>query len=277
MSAAVPMQSCPDPETLSAFLDDRLDPKSRLAVVEHLAECGECRDLVVGANECARDEDASDQKIAAGGGGPRVLVPLAAAAALVAILFGITPIRERILGTGMSNLVAAANAAPKRATAARLSGDFAYKVHDNPRGDSEASAEYKLFAAASRIEERVEKNRSGANLHAAGVASLLMKKPHDAVPALEAANQANPGSADVLTDLAAAYLARGVDDDYRRALQTADEALGIERTPAALWNRAYALYLLDDPRAGEAWKDYLAADPGSPWAAEASGYLEQVR
>ncbi len=43
--------SCPSEETLAEFIDGRLDPEARRSVVEHLAVCGECRDIVMAADE----------------------------------------------------------------------------------------------------------------------------------------------------------------------------------------------------------------------------------
>jgi len=37
---------CPDPGTMAAFVDGRLDAPAREVVLEHLAECPSCRDLV---------------------------------------------------------------------------------------------------------------------------------------------------------------------------------------------------------------------------------------
>ena len=41
----------PSDETLAAFIDGRLDPEMRRRVVEHMATCPECYDVVLGANE----------------------------------------------------------------------------------------------------------------------------------------------------------------------------------------------------------------------------------
>jgi hypothetical protein len=45
------VQTCPSEETNAAFLDGRLDEEARRQVVEHLADCGECRDMAVAVDE----------------------------------------------------------------------------------------------------------------------------------------------------------------------------------------------------------------------------------
>jgi hypothetical protein len=44
-------RTCPDAETLAAFIDGRLWGAARAVVVEHIADCAECRDVVLGADE----------------------------------------------------------------------------------------------------------------------------------------------------------------------------------------------------------------------------------
>lgn len=285
MNAAVQMQSCPDHETLSAFIDDRLDPESRATVVQHLAECGDCRDLVVAANEYAREEGAEQNVVR--GGWQRTVVPAAVAAAVVGILFGVPQLRDRLLGrSGMSQLVAAADRLPERPIDARLSADFDYRDYIAKRGrkeevaiDAEVAAT-QLRIAALRVEERLEKRSTPENLHAAGVGRLLTNEEQGAVEALERAAQASPDSAAVLSDLAAAYIARGDyrRGDYERALEAANKAYAIEPAPAAAWNRALALKWLDRREAAiEAWKQYLALDSSSPWADEARETLQYLQ
>jgi anti-sigma factor RsiW len=46
------MIACPSDETLAAFIDGRLKgADSRAVVVDHIADCAECRDVVVMADE----------------------------------------------------------------------------------------------------------------------------------------------------------------------------------------------------------------------------------
>ena len=265
MNAAAMMQSCPDPETLSAFIDQRLDPQSRLDVVNHLADCDDCREIVVMANEYSVENEVEGGKVVRG----RWTVPLTAAAALVVVALGVTPIREQLFGrSAMPALIAAANNLPKRTTEARLSGDFAYKEHSVPRGGEE-NPEHAVELAALRAEERAAKNPNRANLHAAGVGLLLKKQSGEAVETLRRAAKDGTPSADLLNDLAAAYLARGRKGDAELALDAANRAWTLEQKPAAIWNRALALEVLErDQDAIAAWHEYLEVDPDSDWSKE---------
>ena len=43
----------PTDETLAAFVDGRLDGETRRRVIEHMADCADCRDAYLGAQEWA--------------------------------------------------------------------------------------------------------------------------------------------------------------------------------------------------------------------------------
>jgi hypothetical protein len=303
MNAAVIMQTCPSEETLAAFLDGRLDEKARLEVIEHLADCGDCRDLVLAADEYRMTQvksvdapaavaeipvaqPAATAEVVRPRFGARVLAPLASAAAIVMVLFSVPSIREGIFGTsGMAELVAAANAQPERTAKARLSGNFAYKEHRNPRGGGEPTevlspdlADSKALEAAAKAAERANNAPTAENLHALGVADILLKQRNDAVLVLERAAKASPRSADILNDLAAAYIARGAEGDYQRAHDAAMKAWAIKQTPAAAWNIAVSLqYAHKDAQAIAAWQKYLELDPNSEWSAEAKRSLDDLQ
>lgn len=298
MNAAIVMQICPNEETLAAFVDGRLNEQSRLQVTEHLVDCGDCRDIVVTASDygvaegtqgvvAGLAERVPTGTVVRGRFGTRVLMPLVAAAAVVALIFGIPSIRERLLGkSGMEALVEAADSLPERTTEARLSGNFSYKKISRMRGngsEDQPNGEHLVLAAASRIAERAEKNPSPKNLHELGVANILAKQENGenkdaAVQALERAASTDPASGDVLTDLAAAYLARGHDDDAQLAYVAATKAWTIKQTPAAAWNRALALEMLDhDQDAVAAWREYLTIDPSSEWSSEATQRITNLQ
>ena len=275
MNAAQIMETCPSEETLAAFIDRRLDEKSRLEVLEHVANCGECRDIVVTGADLAVMDGPQTENVVRGRFVPRMLVPLAAAAAIV-VLFFATPIRERLLGkSGMPALVDAANSMPERVTAARLSGDFAHREYPVRRGNGgESTSEHRLYAAAARIAERAEKNPNAKNLHELGIAYILLQDTQPAVEALESAVSKGPVTAELLTDLSAAYL---MHKDAKRAHATASQAWQLKQTPATAWNLAVTLQALDDPRAAAAWSKYLELDPTSAWATEAKRHLSYLQ
>src|SRR5437868_5137423 len=80
----------PSDETLAAYIDGRLDEETRRQVVEHMADCAECLDVLQVSREMPA---ASAMRNVLW---PRnVLFGLAAAAAIGAVLL-LTPLRERI-------------------------------------------------------------------------------------------------------------------------------------------------------------------------------------
>src|SRR6266513_2318876 len=82
----------PTDETLAAYIDGRLDEETRKRVVEHMAECPECFDVVMGGREAAEAAAPPARVIA----WPRNAVIVLAAAAAVAMVVSLTPIRDRI-------------------------------------------------------------------------------------------------------------------------------------------------------------------------------------
>jgi tetratricopeptide (TPR) repeat protein len=293
MTAAITMERCPTEESLAAFIDGRLDENSRQHMLKHIAECGDCRDIVLIAQDYALDEmphavsphavpplaqDSVEEPLrtVARPRFRRVIAPLAAAAAIMGMFVAIPSLRERVFGSGdpMAPLVDATQGAELRALDGRLSAAFPYKAPPpRTRGDDQTvQSQQNVLEQAVKAAERVEKNRTPENLHVYGVALLLTGNPTfrpTAVEALEEAARTEP-SAELLTDLAAAYLARHADGDHQRAYAAADRAFQLKRTPNAAWNRALALQSLDrHQEAIAAWNDYGELDPNSPWADEA--------
>ena len=263
------MTNCPTDETLAAFVDRKLNGAEREAVIAHLADCADCRDIVVMATE-----EVSAANVVRPAFGFRKLAPLIAVAAALAVVFGIPSVRERILPNPMGEIVEMAREAPRRPGKARLSLDVPYKdATPVYRGGKEeipkqAMASDRAPLVAAKANVRAAENATVRNLHAAGVASMFAADYGAAVQALEQAEkESKPPSAALLNDLAAAYLASG---EYERALERSSSAWEIERSRAAAWNRALALTRLRRAKdAGLAWKEYLKIDPDSPWAQEA--------
>src|SRR5436190_14933861 len=46
LNVARPVRNHPDPDVLAAFTDSLLPSRERAMVIEHLASCGDCRDIV---------------------------------------------------------------------------------------------------------------------------------------------------------------------------------------------------------------------------------------
>ncbi|HKS25554.1 MAG TPA: CHAT domain-containing protein [Thermoanaerobaculia bacterium] len=277
----------PSDETLAAYIDGRLDEETRRSVVQHMAECSECMDVVMAANE----SQAAISNVAPFR--PRFWSSktfAAAAAAVIAIasLYGVWQYRLNH-PTGIAALAAAA---PEfRDVDGRLAG-FPYRAKRQPkRGPADEDTDnWKLLGVAAQIKEAAEAKPSTDNLHALGVSYLLARHWDEAVDALEKAAESDAGVSDahqaiektsdrrLLNDLSVAYLA--VAKRYERpaaivaAVECAERAWSLQQTPETAWNRALAYEAMKaKDKARAAWNDYLKLDPGSAWSAEASQHL----
>lgn len=278
----------PSDETLAAFIDGRLDAETRANVIAHMTTCSECYSVFLSATEMPSRVAARDVWR------PRrawIAVATTTAAAGIACAFLITPVRDRILHRedGMALL---ANAAPEQRTiAGRISG-FPYQppapVMRGSRFDPlQNPANASLLTAAAGVQRSVAARRTAANLHASGVANLLLGKDDAAIDTLheallrETEERTVTAAIDesdnvsLLNDLSAALSNRAINKrrpipDAAEAVRCADRAWRIGHTPEAAWNRAVATEALNGrARAMVAWHDYLAIDETSPWAEEA--------
>jgi hypothetical protein len=253
-----------------------------------MTTCAECYSVFLSATEMPSRAAARDAWR------PRrawIAVATATAAAGIACIVLITPVRDRILHRedGMALLAKAAPA--QRTIAGRISG-FPYQapapVMRGPRFDPlQNPANASLLIAAAGVQRSVAARRTAANLHASGVANLLLGKNDIAIDTLREALLAESGQQTVaaaiaesddvalLNDLSAALSNRAVArrrpiPDAVEAVRCAERAWRIGRTPEAAWNRAIAIEALNGRgHAMTAWHDYLAIDASSPWAAEA--------
>ena len=122
---------------------------------------------------------------------------------------------------------------------------------------------------------------------------MLFRSPNRAVSELEAASQAEPKNAAILSDLSAAYFVRaerlGQESDYHAAFAAASRALQTNpQLPEARFNLALTMprglvgtsaALTGSDRIKqirEAWEAYLALDSSSRWAAEARRHLAEL-
>jgi hypothetical protein len=278
----------PSDETLAAFIDGRLDAETRAKVIAHMTTCSECYSVFLSATEmpsraAARDVWRPHRAWTA--------VATATVAAGVACVFLVTPVRDRILHRE-NGMAALANAAPaQRTIAGRISG-FPYQppapvMRGSKFDPLQNPANASLLTAAAGVQRSVAVRRTAANLHASGVANLLLGKDDIAIDTLHEALLAETGQRTVsaaiaesddvalLNDLSAALsnrvmATRRTIPDAVEAVRCAERAWRIGRTPEAAWNRAIAIEALNGrPLAMTAWHDYLAIDATSPWAAEA--------
>jgi hypothetical protein len=275
---------CPSPEDLAAYTDGRLPRAQRAELELHLADCDTCREVVADTVVLAQQPLGSRlwgmprQRVIAGGGAALAL----AASLLVAVTVqpDLLPFDRR---PDYAPLVAAVG--QNRTVEGRLTGGFTYApMKRATRAARQARDEdFALLAAKGELEARAQARPTAANRHAAAVAQLVAGDSEAAVVALEAVVAEEPSEAAYHSDLSAAYLARGTDwgrrEDFEKARAAAERAVVLD--PAldeAYFNRALALEALGEEREAEAaYRRALGRDPQSPWNAEITMRLEQVR
>ncbi len=268
---------CLDAELLAGYVDGRLTPAERAAVEAHLARCEDCSFVfaeTVQAERHARERDRRRWVFRGAG-------LAAAAAALVAAVALGTSYRSRTpmtLTVALNELDAAAG--PYRMVAPRVTVLPTHRAlqpvmrSDVPSGETSPA----LREAAARVEKVAARSSDAEGRHALGVVYLAEGQAARAAETLAPlASSAN--DAGLLTDIAAALLARRNDGDAKQAFELLTRAVTLDPSRAEAWfNLALAAEALGDPsRARETWAKYLALDASSEWAAEARRHLENLK
>jgi tetratricopeptide (TPR) repeat protein len=261
-----------------------LSGTARTDIELHLADCDTCRELIADTVMLSRQPlrptlfGFSRQRVMAGGG---------AALALAASLVVVARVQPDLLGLNpapdYARLIAAL--AENRTVEGRLTGGFAYAPMKPSTRSARADVneDFALLAATSELQERAQQDPSAANRHAAGVGQLVTGDHEGAIAALESVVSEEPGHAQYQSDLAAAYLVRGRAedrrDDFAKAKAAADRAIMLDPSlDEAYFNRALALDALGQTGEAEAaYRRALTRDPQSPWNAEITTRLQQVR
>jgi hypothetical protein len=255
----------PAAEDLGRFVEGTLDDAARAAVVEHIADCNECRIVVVDATVFRQTNVAKAT--------PALTWWLSVAAAVVVLIAA---------GTFVSNarrdplapLAASYQVQKSRPVEARLSG-FPYAPRSVTRGPADETDDehLKMEGAASDILEL--RGDDPKTLHAKGIANLVVGNRGEAIAQLSSAAAKDSRNARYWSDLAAAQLS---NHDAVHALTSTDRALALDANLAeALFNRSLAAQELDRPDAVAAFRNYLAHDSSSLWAAEARQRVELLR
>ncbi|MEA2344417.1 MAG: hypothetical protein QOF63_2586 [Thermoanaerobaculia bacterium] len=305
----------PEAEDLGRFVEGTLEDPERAAIVDHLADCDDCRMLVVDAAEFESQSAVEPQKW----GIARWLAIAAAVVFVVALgSFSNHEYRENAAGRRIDLVDDAAqfitdcidtsirdgqwllkHLAPGSAATdplakveedygklkarpleARLSG-FPYVPRHTMRSGNDEDADVPtliLQGEAAGVSEL--RGDDPQTLHARGIGHLLTGSVAESIAPLQSAADREPGNAKYQSDLAAALIAasRGDRAMLQSALAACDRALRIDsRSPDALFNRAVALDALQRPEALQAYERYLAVDASSPWAAEARQHIELLR
>lgn len=221
--------ACPTASELAAYAEGVLEQPSCIAVARHVESCFECTAVVAEARLFLGERKRAAIR-------RRAVVAAAAAAIFVACLIGIARVART--ADSLSALRTAAAELEQRPVEGRLVG-FAHRPFE-PRRSAAAPPQptIALRAAADTIPEE--------DLHARGVAALLLGDEETAVRVLRAAVRAAPSDAAAWNDLAAAELALAADRDdagmLSEAVNAADHALKLKPGFApAEFNRGVAL------------------------------------
>jgi CHAT domain-containing protein len=269
---AIGPDGCETAEALAMFVEGTLTAADRARVVSHLARCERCRETVAMASDAVAHVAAVPATVRdvrrLRYRGTIVGLALAASVAIAAVTYLLPIIRP----APYRELLTAAQ--HTRPVDGRISG-LSYAAPSVTRGGNSIPAgNWSLLAAAAKVKNAAANQRSATNLHALGVAHLLLGEYDDAVRALSEAS-GKSSSAAIQSDLAAAYAARAARSqaaaDYASALAAADRALVADPgLNEAYFNRALALEgLAMAAEAAAAWRTYLERDPTGAWAAEA--------
>jgi hypothetical protein len=258
---------CPDPETLGAFIAHSLERAERARVAEHLTGCQECV-MVVGESSQFLVEE-HDENEAEGEPAPMATgtwLGLAAAAVLTLCVGAATwfTLAHRDPLTRLQSTVARLQ---KRPVEGRLH-HFEYSPFSAFRGNNHDSGDLNEMAVQAEAELLNQRHGTDAvTLHARGVALLVTRKAHDAIPLLDRAAHQAPTNAIYASDLAAGHLASGA---YLEAMSAARRAIKIDRTlPEAWFNLGRAAEDIGDKATAlDSYSRGLELDPKSPWSDE---------
>lgn len=258
----------PEAEDLGQFVEGTLNEPERAAIVQHVADCDECRMLVVDAAEFSEPAKTESHNWWMG---------IAASLILVAVIGGFTFNHFRDPLTKLEKSYAQV---PNRPLEARLSG-FSYTPRRNMRGAGDESDPLLDIMKGDAAAVAELTGNDAKTVHARGIALLLIENdPKKSLADLQAAADSEPNNAKYRSDLAAALIAAGERESSMlpAALAACDRALRIDpRLPDALFNRAVALQALNRPDAVAAYESYLKVDPSSLWAGEARRNIELLR
>jgi hypothetical protein len=275
----------PAAEDLGRFVEGTLDDAGRAAVVAHIVDCDECRIVVVDATAFGEEAAAATR----GTGGRWWLAKAAAIAIVAGSMFTWYTLRDPL-----TPVIEASAHLSSRPVQARLSR-FPYLELKRTRGGA-GEKELAGFPMYEEIAEVLERSGSDPKtLHAKGVVHLLAATSHsdeekdaavlisedrkEAVENLQLAANRAPNNARYLSDLASALIEKGDPANLARAVAACDRAIRIDpRSAEALFNKAVALQGLNRTQdAITAFKQYLAVDSSSPWAAEAKANIEHLK
>lgn len=257
-----------DLEALAALVDGRLEGEHRDSVISHLSSCKECGSVIKDVTAFQRQSER-----------PSYIKWASAAAIVLTVGIGSVVVRGPINAWRYRSTVGplvAAFGSGSRPIEPRLAGFRWSPPQSNTRSES---LDIRLRIASGEIINRLRDTRSVNGQHASGVARLTIGDTQEAITELNAATTNSPRDAATWNDLAAAHYVAALrlprPDELRVALDMADRALQIDAGFAeARFNRALILERMGRrAEAEDAWRQFLALDDRSQWAAEARQHL----
>ena len=274
----------PAAEDLGRFVEGTLDDAARAAIVDHIADCDECRIVVVDSSEFIEPARSTSEFIKpAQATGHWWWQAAAAAVVLIAAVGMFTYTQRRDPAAKLTKEYAQVKLRPIEG---RLSG-VPYTEWRVTRGGSDSNDETEdSLLAIMRGEAASLAELSGDDaktLHARGVGLLLESKESvdDSLAPLRAAAAKEPGNVQYQNDLATALIAAGSRDPAKLqlAVDACNRAIQVDpRSPEALFNRAVALESLHRTQEAVAAYDlYLSVDPSSHWAKEVRHRMDDLR
>ncbi len=259
----------PEADDLGRFVEGRLSDTERREIVAHIADCDECRILIVDSAEFIEPTKTESHKWR---------LEIAASLMLVTAIGALTFNHFR---NPLASVEKTFGQVANRPLEARISG-FPYAPRQTMRGPGDGNTDPASMILKDKASELTDLSGSDAKtLHARGIGLLLSEDdPKPSIAPLQAAGELDPNNAEYQSDVAAALIAaaRGNRQMLEGALAACDHALSIDsNSPDALFNRALALQALERPEAIAAYDRYLAVDPSSPWADEIRRHRDGLR
>jgi tetratricopeptide (TPR) repeat protein len=285
------ISACLEPNVVGAYVEGRLDTAERARVEAHLASCDDCHDLVMEVSRTLRDVPSSrpenglapfaetEDRTVVRFRSPRraALIGVLAAAAVLVLIAGTSRLwrADRAAGADPRLALLVEAVADDRRIDGRLTGGFRYGALRSPKRSATTDENPLLRAAAAEIETSATSDPSDRNVHASGIARLLLGDYNRSIEALAEAQRLAPTNAGYANDFAVAYLARanatGQSPDLATALTLAERAVALEPNLAEAWfTRAAVLEKMG--RTGEAviaWNRYVELERDPAWRADA--------
>jgi len=257
----------PPAEDLGRFVEGTLDDSERSGIVAHIADCDECRVVVVDVSAFSEESAAKTSHIT------RWL----AIAALLVVVIGAAAVVWNARRDPLDKVIESYAQLSSRPLEGRLSA-FPYREpRKTMRGSQENETDYAQLRLEGEAGLVLQKSGDDATtLHAQGVAQLLVGNLDESVRLLNSAAVKDPGDPRKWSDLSAALLCARRPAESVAATK---RALSIDATSTdALFNQALAWEALARPdQATIAFRRYLAIDATSSWAAEARSHLGTLK